>query len=155
MVKRFIKIRNCEFLKPCGGQLMHLAINQNKKSIFFLYIRILTGNLLNYVVRRKDLTKNKDTCKILCKSKVSLFYSRWPQPFPMSMMCHSDSVSTCYRPFLKYSSLQIAVFLDLILLVEYQLVLQIHKIESGAGLQYAIVKLKAINLHSNILAFFL
>ena len=73
----------------------------------------------------------------------------------MSMMCHSDSVSTCYRPFLKYSSLQIAVFLDLILLVEYQLVLQIHKIESRAGLEYAIVKLKATNLHSNILAFFL
>ena len=73
----------------------------------------------------------------------------------MSMMCHSDSVSTCYRPFLKYSSLQIAVFLDLILLVEYQLVLQIHKIEFRAGLEYAIVKLKATNLHSNILAFFL
>mgnify|MGYP006864272254 CR=1 FL=1 len=77
------------------------------------------------------------------KVRFLLFFSHWPQPFPMSMMCHSDSISTCYRPYLKYSSLQIAEFW-----ASYYL-------QNISWYFKFTVKMKATNLHSNILVFFL
>ena len=103
--------------------------------------------------------KNKDTCKIQCKSKVSLFFSHWPQPFvndvPLWFYKYITLISTCYRPYLKYSSLQIAVFLGLIL-PTYRISVGTSNSQNWVrGLEYAIVKLKATKLHSNFLAFFL